>query len=76
MKRTLSDIKSPFTDEKVYLVEDIERWDYKGEWYNVHVQYYEGEKTKEQFTTTEQDEASFGDLYAQYNQRHNKTGKP
>lgn len=70
MIKSISNMKSPFTNERVFLVEDVERQEFRKEIYEVHVRYYEGEQTKEQFTTTEQDEASFNELYNQYRVKH------
>lgn len=71
MTRTIaSNVSSPFTGGRVFLVEDIEEQEFRKEKYGVHVRYYVCEDTGEQFTTTEQDEMAFNELYNQYRVRH------
>lgn len=63
-------IVSPFTGGKVKEVTKIETQTFRKESYNVHVRYYECVDTGEKFTTTEQDQLLFNDLYAQYRVKH------
>lgn len=70
-KQIVENMKSPLTGGRVYIVEDIEDWDFRNEKYSVHVSYYICEDTGREFTTTEQDEKTFDDLYSQYRKRHN-----
>jgi len=60
------DMVSPFTGGKVKEVSTVEEHDFRKEIYSVHVYYYVCEDTGEKFTTTEQDELLFNDLYSQY----------
>ncbi len=64
------DIKSPFTGGKVKEISTIETHEFRKETYDVHVRYYVCEDTGEKFTTTEQDEFLFNDLYSQYRVKH------
>ena len=61
---------SPFTNGKVKEVSAVEEHEFRKETYSVHVRYYVCEDTGERFTTTEQDELLFNDLYSQYRVRH------
>ena len=61
---------SPFTNGQVYLVEDTEKQIFRGEEYTVHARYYECVDTGEKFTSEEQDEQMFCELYNQYRVRH------
>lgn len=70
MKRTLSTMPSPFTGGKVYIVEDIEKHEFRKEMYEVHVRYYMCKDTGEKFTDTTQDELLLNELYNQYRTKH------
>ena len=61
---------SPFARGQVYLVEDTETQVFRGEEYVVHARYYECKDTGEKFTSEEQDEQMFRELYNQYRVRH------
>lgn len=63
-------IASPYTGGQVYLVEGDEVQTFRGEDFNVHVRYYECKDTGRRFTSEEQDEQLFDDLYRQYRTRH------
>ena len=64
------DIKSPFTGGKVKEISTVEQHEFRNEQYSVHVRYYVCEDTGERFTTTEQDELLFNELYSQYRVNH------
>ena len=64
------DIKSPFTGGKVKEVSTVEEHEFRKERFSVHVRYYVCEDTGERFTTTEQDELLFNELYSQYRVNH------
>lgn len=64
------DIKSPFTGGKVKEISTVEQHEFRNEQYSVHVRYYVCEVTGERFTTTEQDELLFNELYSQYRVNH------
>lgn len=64
------EIKSPFTGGKVKEVSTIENHEFHKERFSVHVRYYVCEDTGERFTTTEQDELLFNELYSQYRVNH------
>ena len=64
------EIKSPFTGGKVKEVSTVEEHEFRKEWCSVHVRYYVCEDTGERFTTTEQDELLFNELYSQYRVNH------
>lgn len=71
MKRTLvKGMESPISGGRVYLVEDKERHEFRKEYYDVHVRYYECEDTKERFTDEKQDELFCNELYNQYRIKH------
>jgi len=70
MTKEYVDIKSPFTGGSVFEVHDVEEKTFRGEKYQVNVQYYQCEDTGEQFTTTEQDAIWTGELYVQYRKKH------
>ena len=63
-------IKSPFTGGKVKEVSAIENHEFRKEQFSVHVRYYVCEDTGNRFTTTEQDELLFNELYSQYRVNH------
>ena len=65
-----TEIRSPFTGGPVKEVFTLEKQSFKGEDYWVHARYYRCEDTGEQFTTTEQDQFTINDLYAQYRIKH------
>jgi hypothetical protein len=69
-KQIVDNMKSPFTGGLVYLVEDTEVQTFHQEKYIVPVKYYECKDTGEQFTTEQQDEQLFNELYTQYYKRH------
>ena len=64
------EIKSPFTGGKVKEVSTVEEHEFRKERFSVHVRYYVCEDTGERFTTTEQDELLFNELYSQYRVSH------
>ena len=64
------EIKSPFTGGKVKEISTVEDHDFRKEQFSVHVRYYVCEDTGERFTTTEQDELLFNELYSQYRVNH------
>ena len=64
------EIKSPFTGGKVKEVSAVEDHEFRKERFSVHVRYYVCEDTGERFTTTEQDELLFNELYSQYRVNH------
>lgn len=63
-------LRSPFTGGKVKEVSTVEEHEFRKEKYSVHVRYYVCEDTHERFTTTEQDELLFNELYSQYRASH------
>ena len=63
-------ITSPFTGGKVREVFKQETMSFRGENYLVHSKYYVCEDTGQEFTTTEQDDSTLNDLYAQYRIKH------
>ena len=63
-------MKSPFTGGRVKEIFTTEVQEFRKENYTVHVRYYVCEDTGEKFTTTEQDELAFNELYGQYRVRH------
>ncbi len=64
------DILSPITRGKVKEASTVEEHEFRKETYSVHVRYYVCDDTGEKFTTTEQDELLFNDLYSQYRVKH------
>ena len=64
------EIKSPFTGGKVKEVSTVEEHEFRKERFSVHVRYYVCEDTGQRFTTTEQDELLFNELYSQYRVNH------
>ena len=64
------EIKSPFTGGKVKEVSTVENHEFRKEHFSVHVRYYVCEDTGNRFTTTEQDELLFNELYSQYRVNH------
>ena len=64
------DMISPFTGGRVKEVFTTEVQEFRKENYTVHARYYVCEDTGEKFTTTEQDELKFNELYGQYRVRH------
>lgn len=64
------EIKSPFTGGKVKEINTVEEHEFRKEKFSVHVRYYVCEDTGERFTTTEQDELLFNELYSQYRVSH------
>jgi transcriptional regulator with XRE-family HTH domain len=64
------DMNSPFTGGRVKEVFTTEVQEFRKENYTVHALYYVCEDTGEKFTTTEQDELKFNELYGQYRVRH------
>ena len=61
---------SPFTGGKVKEIRTVEEQVFRKETYSVHVRYYVCVDTGERFTTTDQDELMFNELYSQYRIRH------
>ena len=64
------DLKSPFTGGRVKEVSTVEEHEFRKETFSVHVRYYVCEDTSEKFTTSEQDELLFNELYSQYRVNH------
>lgn len=64
------DTPSPITGGKVKEVFATEEHDFRKEKFLVHVRYYICEDSGEKFSTTEQDELLFNDLYSQYRVKH------
>lgn len=64
------DMISPFTGGKVKEIRTVEEQVFRKETYSVHVRYYICEDTEERFTTKEQDELMFNELYSQYRVKH------
>ena len=64
------DLKSPFTGGRVKEVSTVEEHEFRKELFSVHVRYYVCEDTGEKFTTSEQDELLFNELYSQYRINH------
>lgn len=65
-----SDMKSPITGGKVFLVTDKEERTYKGESFLVDVQYYQCIDTGEEFTTAEQDQMWYDQIVSLYQEKH------
>lgn len=63
--------KSPFTGGPVKEVYELESMEFRGETYLIHGWYYLCVDTGEHFSTSEQDDATLNDLYAQYRVKHN-----
>lgn len=70
MKEIVNGIVSPMTGGRVFLVEDVEKHEFRKEMYDVHVRYYQCEDTREKFTDEKQDELFCNELYNQYRVRH------
>ena len=66
----LVDLKSPFTGGRVKEVSTVEEHEFRKELFSVHVRYYVCVDTGEKFTTSEQDELLFNELYSQYRAAH------
>lgn len=64
------ELKSPFTGGRVKEVSNVEEHEFRKEVFSVHVRYYVCEDTGEKFTTSEQDELLFNELYSQYRVNH------
>jgi len=64
------ELRSPFTGGRVKEISTIEEHEFRKERFSVHVRYYVCEDTGEKFTTTEQDELLFNELYSQYRVNH------
>lgn len=69
-KRIVENMVSPLTGGRVFFVEGMENQTFRKEDYSVHASYYICEDTGEHFTTEEQDEQMFNELYNQYRIRH------
>lgn len=65
-KQIAENMVSPLTGGRVYLVEGLEKQTFRKEKYSVYASYYICEDTGEHFTTEEQDEQMFNELYNQY----------
>lgn len=63
-------MESPITGGVVFLVEDVETHEFRKEKYEVHARYYVCKDTGEKFTSEEQDELLFNELYNQYRVKH------
>lgn len=64
------ELKSPFTGGRVKEVSTVEEHEFRKELFSVHVRYYVCEDTGNRFTTKEQDELLFNELYSQYRVNH------
>lgn len=64
------EITSPFTGGKTKEISTVEEHEFRKERFSVHVRYFVCEDTGEHFTTTEQDELLFNELYSQYRVNH------
>lgn len=64
------ELKSPLTGGRVKEISTVEQHEFRKETFSVHVRYYVCEDTGERFTTTEQDELLFNELYSQYRVNH------
>ena len=64
------ELKSPFTGGRVKEVSTVEEHEFRKEVFSVHVRYYVCEDTGEKFTTSEQDELLFNELYSRYRAAH------
>ena len=64
------ELKSPFTGGRVKEVSTVEEHEFRKKVFSVHVRYYVCEDTNEKFTTSEQDELLFNELYSQYRAAH------
>lgn len=69
-KKLAKNMVSPLTGGEVYIVEGQETQTFRKEKYSVHTSYYVCKDTGEKFTTEEQDEQMFNELYNQYRIRH------
>lgn len=63
-------MRSPFADCEAQLVTEHRVAKFRGEEYDYVYSYYECEKTKERFTTTEIDEENVQQVYRQYRERY------
>lgn len=70
MKKTLSNIQSPITGGRVFLVEGTEEHEYRREKFEVYARYYICEDTGEQFTGEGQDDLVLNQVYNQWRIRH------
>lgn len=70
MKRTLTNIKSPITGGRVFLLETLEDHEYRKEKFTVHARYYVCEDTGEQFSGEGQDDLVINQVYNQWRIRH------
>lgn len=70
MKKTLSNIQSPITGGRVFLVETTETHEYRKEKFEVHARYYICEDTGEQFTGEGQDDLVLNQVYNQWRIHH------
>ena len=64
------DLKSSFTGGRVKEVSTVEEHEFRKKKFSVHVRYFDCEDTGEKFTTSEQDELLFNELYSQYRVNH------
>ena len=69
-KQIATGMKSPITGGAVYLCEGMETQTFRNEKFQVYVRYYECADTGGHFTTEDQDEQAFNELYNQYRVRH------
>lgn len=70
MKKTLTNIQSPITGGRVFLIENTEEHEYRKEKFEVHARYYICEDTGEQFTGEGQDDLVINQVYNQWRIRH------
>lgn len=70
MKKSLSNIQSPITGGRVFLVENTEEHEYRKEKFEVYARYYLCEDTGEQFSGEGQDDLVLNQVYNQWRIRH------
>jgi hypothetical protein len=63
-------MKSPFTDGNVTFKFELSELTYRNEVFKFVHLYYECDKTKERFTTTELDEINISQVYNQYRAKY------
>ena len=67
----MTKMKSPFADCNATLMEEIREVKYRGEMYSYVHHFYRCDKTGIDFTTTELDDESVGQVYSQYRRKYN-----
>lgn len=64
-------MKSPFADCEATLMEEMRELKYRGEMYSYLHRFYRCDNTGIDFTTTELDDESIGQVYSQYRKKYN-----